>query len=122
MDVRGIDNHEITSIPLVTSVGVTSSHNGNVIIIMHQYAYHGQRKTIHSSGQIEWYKNDVNYKSIKIGEKQRILTNDGYIFPIYVKDRLPYLKLRPYTDDEWEDLPYIILTSDVDWDPSVLDY
>ena len=122
MDVRGINNHEITSILLVTAGGINSSHNGNVFIIIHQYAYHGRGKKIHSSGQIEWYENDVNDKSIKVGSKQRILTNYGYIFPLSIKDGLPYLKLRPYTDDTWEDLPYIILTSDINWDHSILDY
>ena len=30
--------------------------------------------------------------------------------------------MRPYTDQEWEDLPHVIMTSDVDWDPSQLDH
>ena len=30
--------------------------------------------------------------------------------------------MRPYTDEEWETLPYAVLTSDVDWDPTILDY
>jgi hypothetical protein len=30
--------------------------------------------------------------------------------------------IRPYTDDEWENLPHVVMTSDVlDWDPSVLE-
>ena len=88
---------------------------------MHQYAYYGKGKTIHSSGQIEWFKNDVNDKSIKVGGQQRILTNDGYVIPINIRNGLPYMLLRPYTNKEWDDLPHIILTSDVEWDPTVLD-
>jgi hypothetical protein len=34
---------------------------------------------------------------------------------------LPFLKMRPFTDSEWHTLPHVILTSDADWDPSVLD-
>ena len=30
--------------------------------------------------------------------------------------------MRPYTDQEWEDLPHVFMTSDVDWDPSQLDH
>jgi hypothetical protein len=30
--------------------------------------------------------------------------------------------MRPYTDVEYESLPHVILTSDVDWDPRVLDF
>ncbi len=39
-----------------------------------------------------------------------------------MRDGLPYIALCPYTDDKWETLPHIILTSNIDWDPIVLDY
>jgi len=26
------------------------------------------------------------------------------------------------TDDEWDTLPHVVLTSDVDWDPTALDH
>ena len=32
------------------------------------------------------------------------------------------MPLRPYTDEEWDTLLYAVLTSDVDWDLTVLDY
>ena len=32
------------------------------------------------------------------------------------------MPLRPCTNEEWETLPRTILTSDVDWDPTVLDF
>jgi len=52
---------------------------GPAIAILHQYAYTGQGKMIHSSTQLEWYKNDVNNRSIKVARGlQHILTNDGY--------------------------------------------
>jgi len=63
--VRGID-HQIPNIPSVIAGGVVKTQHGSVIAILHQYAYTGQGKTIHSSGQLEWYKNDVNDKSIKV--------------------------------------------------------
>ena len=31
------------------------------------------------------------------------------------------MKLRPYTDHEYETLPHIVMTSDKDWDPSITD-
>ena len=69
------------------------------------------------------YNNDVNDKSIKVkGGRQIITTNDGYIHPLDIKDGLPYIKIRPFTDDEWDNLPHVVWTSDVDWDPSILDY
>ena len=42
--IRGIDNHEINDVPSVTAGGVTQSTQGEVIIILNQYAYHGKGK------------------------------------------------------------------------------
>jgi hypothetical protein len=122
VDIQGLDNHQVNSVPIVTAGGVMQTQNGDVIAILHQYAYHGKGKTIHSSGQLEWYKNDVNDRSIKVGGLQRLQTIDGYTIPINICDGLAYATLRPYTDDEWNTLPHIILTGDVDWDPCILDH
>ena len=65
----------------------------------------------------------MNDKSIKIpGGLQRIKTIDGYVIPLNIKAGLPYMTMRPYTDQEWEDLPNVIMTSDINWDPSQLDH
>ncbi len=94
VDVRGIDNHQITNIPIVTARGIIKTQHGPAIAILHQYTYTGQGKSIHSSGQLEWYKNNVNDKSIKVaGGLQCILTNDGYIIPISIRDGLQYVAL-----------------------------
>ena len=66
----GIDNHQLTSIPLITAGGVSQSHLGPVILIFHQYAHYGKGKSIHSSVQIEAFNNNVNDKSIKLGGLQ----------------------------------------------------
>jgi hypothetical protein len=34
---------------------------------------------------------------------------------------LPYLKMRPYTDAEFDSLPHVILSSDVPWNVGILD-
>jgi hypothetical protein len=79
--------------------------------------------TIYSTSQFEWYKNDVNDMSINVpGGLQRILTLDGYIIPICIKDGLARLSICLYTDHEWDSLPHIMLTLEVEWDPSVLDH
>ena len=88
---------------------------------MHQYAYTGKGKSIHSSAQLEWFKQNVHDKSVKVGGQQCITTNDGYVIPLNIKSGLPYMPMRPYTDSEWDTLPHVILTADSDWDPTVLD-
>jgi hypothetical protein len=94
VDVQGIDNYQIVDIPIVTAGAVMKMQPGEDIIILHQYAYAGKGKTIHSSGQREWYKQEVDDRSIKVGGKQRIKTLEGYVIPIDVKSGLPYVMTK----------------------------
>ena len=72
---------------------------------------------------MEAFQNDVNDKSIKVsGETQCITTSDDYTFALNIKPGLPYIHIRPYTDNEWKTLPDVILTSDNEWEPTILDY
>jgi hypothetical protein len=112
----------IKDVPIGTVGAVVNTQRGEVIAIMHQYAYTGRGGTIHSSGQLEWCGNDVNDRSIKIdGGRQRLTTPDGYVIPINVRHGLPYITMRPFTDEEFEELPHVLWTSEDDWDPASLD-
>ena len=121
VDVVGIDDHEIQQIPIVTAGAVFQTNHGEVIGIMHQYAFFPSGVTIHSSGQLEHYKLDVQDRSALVGGLQRITTPDGYVFPIDFVNGLPYTPMRPYTDTEFDTLPHVFITADTEWDPSVLD-
>ena len=90
---------------------------------MNEYAYYGKGHTIHSSGQIEWHKNKVDDKSVKVGGSQCITTLDGYSFPLKCTGGLMYLSIlgKP-TDEELVKYPSVHLTSIHEWDPSVLDF
>jgi hypothetical protein len=112
VDVEGIHNHRITNIRIVTAGALVDTNRGPVILIMNQCAHTSKGKTIHSSGQMEWFKNTVDDRSKKVGGSQRVTTPDGYIIPISILSGLPYIKQRPYTDDGY----------DSNWNPSVLDY
>ena len=122
VDVTGIDNHQIPALKLVDASAKATSNRGDVIIILRQYAYHGLGRTIHSAGQLEWYKNRVEDRSMKVNGIQCIFTNDGYIFPLDIINGLPYLKMIPNTDKEFETLPHVIFTSGDLWNPRVLDH
>ena len=63
VNVLGIDNNEISTIPVATVGSLYHTQVGPVIIIVHQYVYNRKGKTTHSSVHIEWYKNVVNEKS-----------------------------------------------------------
>ena len=47
VDIRGIDDYQVSAINLVTSGGITTTITGEVIIIMHQHVHHVKNKTIH---------------------------------------------------------------------------
>ena len=90
---------------------------------MNEYACYGKGHTIHSSGQIEWFKNSVDDRSVQVGGKQRICTIDGYAMRLTCRGGLMYLSIlgKP-TDKDLERYPAVHLTGPHEWDPSVLDY
>jgi hypothetical protein len=120
--IQGIDNHMIKYVPISTVSAVVNTQRDEVIAIMHQYAYTGKGSTIHSSSQLEWCGNDVNNHSIKIdGGRQQLTTPDGYVISINVRHGLPSITMRPFTNEEFEELPHVLWTSEDDWDPTSLD-
>ena len=90
---------------------------------MNQHTYITGGKTAHSFGQMESFQNNVNDKSIKeSGETKYITTPDDHSFPLNIKSGWPYMNIHTYTDDEWKILSHVILTSDDEWDPTILNY
>ena len=79
--VTGIDSHELQGLDVVQCAAlVQASHvvmctalvqtnHGIVNLIMNEYVCYGKGHTIHSSGQIEWFKNSVDDGSVQVGEK-----------------------------------------------------
>ena len=122
VDVTGIDNHQMTGLKMVDGAGKILTQKGFVIAILRQYAYHGINRTLHAAGQIEHYKNQVFDRAIKCGGRQCIITNDGFVIPLDIINGLPYMRMTPPTDHEYDTLPHVILTSGDKWDPRVLDY
>ena len=51
----------------------------------------------------------------------RQMTLRAYTSALDIKDGLACLPLRPFLDQEWEQLPHDVMTSDSNWDPTVLD-
>ena len=121
--VTGIDNHEIPGLDLVQCAALVQTNHGMVNLIMNEYAYYGRGHSIHSLGQIEWYTNTVDDKSVQVGCQLRIVTIDGYSMPLVCKGGLMYLQLQGIpTEQDIQNYPSVHLTSYHGWDPSVLDY
>ena len=123
INISGIDNHEVTGLDVVTAATLLNTSLGKVIGIFNEYAYLGKGSSIHSSGQLEWFKTNVDEKSIKVGGTQLITTLDGYSVPLLIKDGLAYAtSLGRPTDQDMETYPHVFFTSPDEWDPSVLDH
>ena len=67
INISGINNHEDTGLDVVTAATLLNTSLGKVIGIFNEYAYLGKGSSIHSSGQLEWFKTNVDEKSIKVG-------------------------------------------------------
>ena len=57
-----------------------------------------------------------------LGGKQVINIIDGYTIPLQFKDGLSYMKMSSPTDKQLEELPHVLLTADMSWNPRRLDY
>ena len=121
--VTGIDSHELQGLDVVHCAALEETNHGIVNLILNEYACYGKGHTIHSSGQIEWFKNSVDDRSVQVGDKQRICTIDGYAMTLTCRGGLMDLSIlgkATYTD--LERYPAVHLTGPHEWDPSVLDY
>lgn len=109
VSITGIDNHQLTNVPVGTVGAHAISNRGPVIVIFNETAYTGRHTSIVSSLQLEAYGNMVSDRNPAVGGTGTISTNDGYIFPLSFVHGLPYLKLRTYSTEEYNSLPHVIL-------------
>ena len=123
INIQGIDNHKVTGLDVVTAATLLNTSQEKVIGIFNEYAYLGKGSSIHSSGQLEWLKTNVDEKSVKVGGTQIITTLDGYSVTLLIKDGLAYAtSLGRPTDQDMDTYPHVFFTSPDEWDPSVLDH
>ena len=78
INIQGIDNYEVTCLDVITAATLLNTSQGKVIGIFNEYAYLGKGSSIHSSGQLEWFKTNVDEKSVKVGGTQLLTTLDGF--------------------------------------------
>ena len=91
--VTGIDSHELQGLDVVQCAALVQTNHGIVNLIMNEYACYGKGHTIHSSGQVEWFKNSVDDRSVQVCGKQRICTIDGYAMSLTCRGGLMYLSI-----------------------------
>ena len=64
--VTGFDSHELQGLDVVQCAALVETNHGIVNLIISEYACYGKGHTIHSSGQIEWFKNSVDDRSVHV--------------------------------------------------------
>ena len=102
VDLNGVDEHTVQELQIGTFGAVTESQCGPIIAMLPQMAYMPDGKAITSCPQVEHYKNIVNEKSLHItGKAPCIVTLEGHGIPITIRNGLPHIHMRPYTDKEW---------------------
>ena len=103
------------------AVAMTQSGH-EVILIFHEYAVVEDGRTIHSSLQLEHGGIHVCDVHPEHGGSLEINTSDGLTFPMAFRQGLPYLRLRPFTDDEWNRYPHYTVTNASPWNNNMLQY
>ena len=63
----------------------------------------------------------IDCTKTKKNSMQWVVTPDGWISPLHIRSGLAYMDMRPPMKDEYETYNHVVLTSDVTWDPTVLD-
>ena len=82
INIVGIDDHELTGLNVVTAAALLDTQRGPIIGIFHEYAHLGKGKSIHASGQMEWFNCQVDDRSKIVGGAQQIETSEGYVIPL----------------------------------------
>ena len=121
-DVLGIVN-TFESLPLIQAAAkIDTRDDGPIIGIFSHYAQRpddGPR--IHLKGQMESFGLLIDDKSHVIGGTQCIVTNEGYVVPLHIRNGLPYMSMSQPTDADMASFPHVFFCSDSPWDPSYLD-
>jgi hypothetical protein len=97
-NVTGIGDSLIQDLSLATVAGLISTHKGFAIGIFNQYANYGKGHTMHSSTQLRTFGTLVHEAPRSNGGLQRLITPDGYHIPLSYRAGLPYMDMRPPTD------------------------
>ena len=117
IDLEGVTDHIIRQLQLVTAGAYVLTDQGPIIMVVHHAAHMPDGKTILSPGQLEAFGCTLQETSKHFTGVQPSLTSpSGHRLPLDIRRGLPYLRLRSFTDTEWETLPHVEFTHPGPWD------
>jgi len=76
-DISGINDHQISNLPIFIVAGLVQTQHGSVVAIIHQVAYHGKGAPFFPVHKWRHTNNKVDDRPIHVGGKQRIETWKG---------------------------------------------
>ena len=88
INIVGIDDHELTGLNVVTAAALLDTQKGPIIGIFHEYAHLGKGRSIHATGQMEWFNCKVDDRSEVVGGVE---ISDGYVIPLSIESGLVYM-------------------------------
>ena len=121
VNATGTDDHQMTDVRIGTAGALAKSDGGDVIIIMNEAACTGKHTTTLSVLQLEHHGNLVAARATEEKGRQKIITPEGYVFPLSIINGLAHLEMRRHADTEFDSLPHTVLTSDESWNPRQCD-
>ena len=122
VDVTGIGDEVFKAMPIVQCAGlVQTMDKGKIIFIMSQYAQQKSGRTIHSKNQMESFGCHVLDSSQNHRGKQSVITPEGYVIPLHIRNGLFYMDMSKPDEDDLSCFPHCFLASNSPWDPSIVD-
>ena len=122
INIVGINDHELTALPIATTSMVLQPNQGPVVGIVHEYVHLRQGSSIHASGQLEWFHTHVNELSKIVGGQQQLVTLERYTVHILIDSGLTYSHpVCVPSNHDLQTLPHVVFTSPQEWDPTILD-
>ena len=122
VNITGVGNLKIPKLKIGTFAAKVQLQDGRwVIMIFHEYGELPNGRTIHSKIQLTDGGCVIDDNPELLGGKQSITTKEGRDIPLDFEAGLPYIKMQYPEEDDFENLPCISMTRDVEWDPSRYD-
>ena len=123
IDAIGVTNDAMTALPIVQAAAKILTVDGKPIIAI--FSSYAQRKdggrTIHSKSQMESFGIVIDDRAQVNGGSQCIVTNEGYVIPIHIRDGLPVIDMVKPSNQDMDELPHVFMTADMPWKPQEAD-
>jgi hypothetical protein len=121
-DVSGIADNDLKDLGVGTFAALIETTEGEIVGLFAQHADCGIGKSVHSSSQMRDFGSHANDVARRHhGGLQRIVTPEGHVMPLKIRNGLACVDMRPPTDEELARTPQVMFTADIPWDPAKVD-